>query len=374
MQTVVVLGGYGQFGRHIVERLAHDAALTIVVVGRDESKARAWIETIASAAKATLLPHAVALNPVSFQQLLLQYAPKVCINTVGPFQAAQYDYPRLCIQHQVHYLDLADARDYVDGFSVLDAQAKQAKVCLLTGVSTVPALSSVVLDTLTPKFSALAEVDYCIAPGNQTDRGEATVAAILSYVGQAFSQWREGRWRSVFGWQGAVKKRWRSGMTSRWVSYCDIPDLSLFPSRYPGMQTVVFRAGLELPLLHWGLWLMSWLTRFRVVKNWQVYAPVLTRISRWFQRFGSDVGGMQVTLSGSDNDGKPIIWCWELVAAGGDGPNIPAIPAVVLCRKLLTENQMESGAGACLGRFTLAEFYEEVADLNIRFDCYEYQR
>ena len=40
----------------------------------------------------------------------------------------------------------------------------------------------------------------------------------------------------------------------RWLADCDIADLALFPQRYPGIERVRFGAGLELSVLHLGLW------------------------------------------------------------------------------------------------------------------------
>lgn len=54
-----------------------------------------------------------------------------------------------------------------------------------------------------------------------------------------------------------------------------------------------------------------------------------------------------------------------LVAGSGDGPWIPAIPAVLVARKLALGQLPQRGAMACQGLFTLEEFFQEVADLNI---------
>jgi hypothetical protein len=39
----------------------------------------------------------------------------------------------------------------------------------------------------------------------------------------------------------------------RLTAVCDVPDLALFPKRYPGVQSVTFRAALEVSCEHLAL-------------------------------------------------------------------------------------------------------------------------
>ena len=287
------------------------------------------------------------------------------IHTCGPFQGQDYQVARACIDAQLHYVDLADARRVVSGFAALDADARAAGVLAVSDASSVPALSAAVVDHLLPEFSALHGVDIGINPGNQTARGLATVQSILSYCGQPFRQWHDGQWRTVYGWQGLTRRRYPAPMGRRWMGYCDVPDLELFPQRYPGVREVVFRAGLEIPLLHLGTWLLSWLVRAGLVNNWSDYAPALKRISEWFEHWGSTRGGMHVELQGLDHHGRPLRHCWTLLADSGDGPQIPCTAAVVIAKKLARGEIDTAGAMSCLGFFTIEEFMQALEGFDV---------
>ena len=78
--------------------------------------------------------------------------PLVVINTCGPFQNADYGIARACIASGVHYIDLADGRDFVTGITQLDADAKEHNVAVISGASTVPALSAAVIEHFLPNF------------------------------------------------------------------------------------------------------------------------------------------------------------------------------------------------------------------------------
>src|ERR1700686_2412057 len=97
----------------------------------------------------------------------------------GPFQGAGYRLARAAIAAGLHYVDLADARDFVAGFGALDAAARAAGVVALSGASSTPALSHAVLDRLTKGWRSIDTVDIAISPGNRSaPRGLSVIRAI----------------------------------------------------------------------------------------------------------------------------------------------------------------------------------------------------
>ena len=67
----------------------------------------------------------------------------------------------------------------------------------------------------------------------------------MSYAGKPFTTLIDGTMKQVYGWQDL---RWRKfrGLGWRALGNCDVPDLALFPRRYPDLKTIRFQAGLEL--------------------------------------------------------------------------------------------------------------------------------
>jgi len=364
--SVLVLGGYGNFGARISRALAQEPGLTVMVAGRNEARAVAYARQLQQdGSRAAVRGVALDATRAELVPALQTLGADLVVHTCGPFQGQDYRVARACIEARVHYVDLADARDFVTGFTSLDTDAKAAGVLAVSGASSVPALSGAVVDHLLPEFSALHGIDIGINPGNRTPRGLATVQSILSYCGKPFQQWRDGRWTTVYGWQGLIRRAYPAPMGRRWLGYCDVPDLGLFPRRYPGVREVVFRAGLELSVLHLGIWLLSWLTRAGLVDNWSRHAPVLKRMSEWFEHRGSTCGGMHVALRGLDHTGKPLQRCWHLLADKGDGPQVPCTAAVVMAKKLARGELDQPGAGPCPGFFSLREFMRELRGLEV---------
>jgi hypothetical protein len=288
--------------------------------------------------------------------------PFLVVNASGPYQAQDYGVARACIAAGIHYVDLADARRFVAGIGALDADARRAGVLVVTGASTVPALSAAVIDACAPQFAALDSVEIVISPGNSFDPGLATTRSILGTLGRPFAGSGGGRVRH--GWQG-LRRRRIPGLGSRWLGACDTPDLDLFPRRYPGLRRVEVFAALEVGAFHLGLWGLSWLVRAGMVRKPERLAAPLLAAKRAMKFLGSDMGGMAVALEGKDTAGGSKRMVWRLIARSGHGPFIPALPSVILAKRLLAGTLAAKGAMPCLGLFTLADFLAEAGDLDI---------
>jgi saccharopine dehydrogenase-like NADP-dependent oxidoreductase len=356
---VLIVGGYGTFGLRAAERLARDSALEVILAGRDANKAQIAARSLRGNASGIAFD---AARPDA--GILRALKPDVIYNASGPFQDNDYALARAAIAIGAHYVDLADCRAFVVGVSALHAEAKSANVLVVSGASTVPGLASAVIDHYLPQFRILDSIYYGVAPANGFDPGIATTASILSYVGRPFTSLRDARMRTVYGWQG-IERYWFPQLGARWLGNCDIPDLELFPKRYPTVQNIRFKAGLEVPAMHLGLWSLSWLVRVGLLRKAERLAAPLMRGKRWFSKFGSDAGGMFVVLDGLGHDGTPKSIAWHVLARDNQGPYIPQAPASILTRKLLSGAVAVRGAMPCLGLMTLPEFEAEITDLPI---------
>lgn len=347
---VVVIGGYGNFGARICRRLGIEPGLQIV------ASARAALDPAPGGAITARLD----FEALSFAADLATLAPNLVIHCAGPFQGQDYRVAEAALACGAHYLDLSDGRDFVARFApALDERARAAQRCAITGASTLPGLSSAVVDHFTAQFDTLESIEIAIAPGQHATRGVATMAAVLGYAGQPFRWISHGHWRIVHGWQELQRMHFPFG--SRWAAACDVPDLELFPDRYRGVQTVTFRAALEVSLQHFALWSLAGLRRAGVPLPLTSWAAQLNRVGTWLDRFGSDCGGMRVDLGGTVSGGARQQVRWQLTAPGNHGPEIPCMAAVLLALKLARGEAVPLGARPCMGMLSLGDFAPEFA-------------
>ena len=365
VNRVLVLGGYGNFGKRLVESLANIQGITVIVAGRNTDKAEQFCQQLSATSVATLEAAALDTQSSNFPNSIAALAPDLVIHTGGPFQGQTYRVPEACININSHYIDLADDRRFVCDITTLHKQALANGVLVISGASSVPGLSSTVIDSVIEEFTTLDSIDFYIAPGNRAERGEATVKAILSYTGHAFPVFVNGGWRKQYGWMSPRRVDFGGRIGKRWLANIDIPDLELFPARYQVLQTVKFQAGLELSTLHLGMVFMAMLARIKLIKDWSVFSGPIFKCSELFETFGTDIGGMQINLQGKGLNNKPKKVKWTLCAENGVGPYIPTIAAIIMAKKLIKGELSERGAMPCLGMFSLQEFDNEVSQLNI---------
>jgi len=349
---IVVLGGSGVFGERIARMLVRDGH-SVVVAGRRIAPLRALADE--TGASVLVLDRAGDLNSLWAEE------PEMVIDAAGPFHAYGEDPYRLAreaIAAGVNYLDLADDADFCLGISVLSEDAKAAGVFALSGVSSVPALSSCVVEALA-KADKIDTIETAILPGNRAPRGQSVVDSILFQAGTKFEETIAGEKTGICSWSDP---RWfelgpdlsRLGFAIR------VPDQVLFPEYFKA-KTVRFHAGLDLWISNWGLAGFSWV---RSILGFSV-PPWMSRAMRWAAErmvsLGSNEGGMVVDVTVE----TPTGWekrSWRLVAKNGDGPYIPGIPARVIARN---PGEVEPGARPALAEFKLEEAEAAMSDLAV---------
>jgi hypothetical protein len=341
---VVVLGGYGNFGARISRALADDDAIELVVAGRDPARADVVLDTRAS----------------TFTEDLRRLGAGLVIHTAGPFQGQDYGVANACAAAGAHYIDLADGRRFVCDFArMLDEEFRTAERTGIAGASTVPALSSAVVDAASHRFEAIEGIELCIAPAQRAPRGVATLEGVLSYCGAPIDVWQDGHWQTMFGWAEPHPVRFAK-LKPRRGALCDIPDLELFPARYAGVRDVMFRAALEVGMTQSVFGLVAKLHRQGRIARPQSLAGLLHRSGRLVDWMGTPDGGMFVRISGKTGGELRSIE-WHITAPGHHGPEIPCMAAILLARKLARGELLPAGAMPCMGLLALEEFAPEFA-------------
>jgi hypothetical protein len=362
INQVLILGGYGNFGSRIAAALVKDD-ISIIIAGRELQKA----EDLRKKLKKNAVSHNITVAAFDAHQTLDQQLkrlkPTVVINTIGPFQTADYSIAKTCIQHHVHYIDLADARDFVTGITGLDTLAKKNNVLVVSGASTVPGLSSAVLDHYKNHFTTIDSLRYGISPGQKSPRGLATTQSILTYLGKPLKPWGHQK-QKRFGWQDLYRQYYPE-LGYRWMANCDIPDLDLFLERY-GFNTIQFSAGMESRALHFGMWMLSYLVRIGFALNLSKHAALLLSLSHLFDALGTTNGGMHMLIKGKNQEGKPLDMQWFILAKDNDGPQIPCVPAIILSQKIIQGTLDIQGAMPCMGMITLEEYMKALEGFSIQ--------
>ncbi len=361
MNRVLVVGGYGGFGLRLSRRLVADG-WQVLVAGRRLAKAQAAARELGGA------------GGVRFDRTgdcaaqLADIKPDLVIDAAGPFQGSDYRLPLACIAARVPYIDLADARDFVCGIAVLDEAARTAGVPVISGASSVPALSAAVLRELTRGLDRIAAIESTISATTKASSGLAVVRSALSYAGQPIRVWQAGQWEHQPGWSLARRERFAvpgvAPLTRR-VALAEVPDLELFPALFPGAPATLFRGGSEFSLQMRALALLGWVVGKGWLPSAARLAPWLAPLQQATARLGGDRSAMLVRIKGWAGS-KPVERRWTLIAEQGQGQEIPTLAAQLLARRL-RDGRLAPGARHAAGELALADFEQLFEQLPVAY-------
>ena len=367
MRTILIIGGYGVFGGRIARLLSSDPSFLILVAGRSLRNAELFCEKLG---KSNTRPIRLDRDQ-ELGRVLEALKPWLVIDATGPFQnMAADDYPvaLASIRAGAHYIDIADARAFVEGIEAIDAVAREHGVTAISGASSVPALSSAIVERLGLGLHAIMDIDIALSASNRATVGDNVIRAILSYVGKPIPAWRQAREGAVFGWQSLQCRDFRipdrRPIKRRLLGLCDVPDIHLLPRRYD-CRSVVFRAGAELWYQNLLLWLISWPVRWGWIDSLVPLANVIGTVQHKMRFLGSDRSAMETRVFGRDDTGV-VERRHTIIAESGDGPWIPCLPAALLARKLAQDaTSLPAGAYPAVAVLQMEEFERAFADFDI---------
>ena len=301
MKTLV-LGAYGNFGARICRALCSDSSIQLVVGGRDAVRSTQFAGQLGHEVQGIAIDHTAQ----DFVQTLQRLGIELLIHTAGPFQAQAYGVAKSAALAGSHYIDLSDGRRFVCDFphAMRDIFhfANRTAIC---GVSTVPALSSAVVDYLCTEWQRIDSIDICIAPAQTAPRGKATMAAVLSYCGESIQVWKGGRWQSQRGWAKPTRVHF-ARLRPRIGALCDIPDLELFVQRYRVTDRVMFQAAVEVSFAQRTFALLAALRAARLMVQPARLAGLLNFLAPVTDFLGTPLGGMVVRVKGSNASGEQV--------------------------------------------------------------------
>jgi len=345
---ILVVGGTGGFGSTICRLLADDGHEVTAASRRskgDDFPKRMDHMTIGR--KDVQVSHLADFDLV--------------VDASGPFQGLGQHLMETAIAAGIHYVDIADDRRFVDAASLLDPKARAAGVCVVSGASSIPALSSAAALDLTRDMDAVRRIDVSISAGADAVFGPAVLHAMLAGAGRPV-RWRDGSSPAAMSSPRtvAVLDPTDGSRVERGVLVCDSPDLTTMPSLLPGRPEIRFRAGSELSLHNRAMRIVSWCVRRRLVGSGAAFSALASTARRLTASRASGRSFMLIEAIG-DVAGAHQRRTWSILATNGLGPTIPclAVPAMVAA---IDEGRIGTGACSASGLLTTSEILSRLPD------------
>lgn len=351
---VLIIGAGSMLGTHLARLLARRKGFRLTLAGGNESRLvplqRELLELDPETRCATV---AIERDAISAERLRAIDCELV-IDCAGPFRGSGSKLISAAIGAPCHYLDLADARDFVATIHNFDLAARNAGVSVLCGAGLAPGISEAVVDHLTHRWRDVDSIDIAVFPGSRAPRGQSVIDSTLAWAGQPLRVFREGRWQRAPGWSGGAAVS-VEGLPARRAWLAEYPDLDLLPRRYSPRIRAELVTGMEFDMVNTFVGWSSWLVRLGLVRSADRLAGLSRLIGGMLNRVGSDAVGMQVEVAGRDPQGEPRVARWWMVARNADAQSVAVIAAAALVEALCNGHGPWPGARSAAGLVTVEQ-------------------
>ena len=176
---ILIAGGSGVFGRLLARELLASTPAHVVLAGRDPQRLAAACRGLGAPARTEAL-----LLDLQDARAVVRAAvgcfAVAC--TAGPFQRLPADLPRAAIEAGAHWLDIGDDSRWVSCLLAdahLNGTARDAGLSVMPGLSTVPALSGVLVRWCRERLPRAHRARVTLFIGNRNGKGAGAIASAL---------------------------------------------------------------------------------------------------------------------------------------------------------------------------------------------------
>jgi len=156
-QDILIVGGYGAVGKHVVTELVKTVPEKIIIAGRDLKKADNFIKDIGQPLKTLQLD----INERSMlnEQLETVQTVVMCVETKDT------KFAEACMKNGVNYVDISASNNIPSQIKLLEEKAKENKVSFILGVGIAPGLSTMLASKMANNMEIIHEMNFTLMLG-----------------------------------------------------------------------------------------------------------------------------------------------------------------------------------------------------------------
>ncbi len=356
MARIVVLGGCGDVGSHVVRELAETADATVVIADYRAEVAKALAASLGDRAEAAFVD---ANDEASLASVLA--GADVAVGCIGPFYRYATPVASAAVKAGVSYVDVCDDYGPIAEILALDEQAKQAGITLITGLGWTPGLTNLLARKGASELDEVETIRIAWAGSAADSTGLAVIMHVFYAVTGQVPTYRDGAWAQVPAGSDSETVEFCSPLGRVRVFHCGHPEPLTIP-RYIKVSNVSLKGALTPD---WNNRLAALFARLGLIgtpgKNARM-AKIIHSIEGIFRVGGIPASGARVDVIGRKGQERRTI---SFVAAETMG-KITGLPAALGARWLLA-GKLPKGAYAPEGCLDPDPFLTELAQRGITY-------
>ena len=320
---ILIVGGYGQVGRLIADRLAPLFPGRVIIAGRRFDKAEAAATGIAHGVKARALDIFAADSQCALDDVALVL---VCLDQTDTRFVEQ------CLSRGLHYVDISADHSFLSKVEKLDDLAKHNGSTAMLSVGTAPGLTNLLAGRAGGMMERLDRIDILLEFGLGDHHGQTAVEWMFDNLDATYEVTEKGRAKSVRSFGDSINIRlpgqknerpaYRFNFSDQHVlgRTLDVPSVSTW-IRFDGRVST---------------WLFAKLSRAGLGRL--LRRPLWRKIAVWLfmnVHMGSDMCGVAVRAGGRAMNGSKNL---TIGVTGRKEALMTAIIAAETARQILSTN------------------------------------
>lgn len=182
---ILVVGGYGQVGKHVCKYLAEQFPDKVIVGGRNIARAEKLIQSI----EGGLLTRKVDIYDSStFKDIMEDVL--VVVMCLSP---ANTDFAEYCIKNGIHYIDISPTSNNISALEELSEVARQSNSTCVLGVGLLPGLSNLMVKEAGQELNKINSVKIFLMLGVGEKHGADGVKWLLDNINNIYTIKQNGK-------------------------------------------------------------------------------------------------------------------------------------------------------------------------------------
>jgi len=156
-QDILIVGGYGAVGRHVVMELVKTCPEKIIIAGRDLNKANAFVQKTGYSLRTMQVDINKTEQPK--EKFKAVHTVLICV------EAKDTKFVEACIDNGVNYVDISASNKILTPTKWLEEKAIKNKVACILGVGIAPGLSTLLAKKVADKMEIVNTIDFTLMLG-----------------------------------------------------------------------------------------------------------------------------------------------------------------------------------------------------------------
>ena len=354
--NIVVLGGCGDMGSHVVRELLAHSEATVTIADYRLERAKELASELGERARAAF----VDAND-EFSLLSVLEGADAAVGCIGPFYAFAAKMAKAAVKAGVNYVDICDDYGPIEELFALDEAAKRAGVTVITGLGWTPGITNVLAKRGAEELDEVEEIKISWAGGAADSTGLAVIMHVFYAIAGKVLTYKDGAWMEVPAGSEAEVVEFPAPLGRIRVFHCGHPEPLTIP-RYIKAKTVSLKGALTPD---WNNKLADLFARLGLIgtpaKNARM-ARIIHAIEGLFRMGGIAASGARVDVKGRKG-GRQRTLSYSVVDRMG---RLTAIPAAIGAQWLAEGRVERKGVFAPEGCIEPAAFLAELSKRGIR--------